>query len=791
MIPLPPSDPALHALATSLDGDAMAEQLQRNLPDCVQGRLQIRWCRPCYVRYKQRTSCLVQYELGLRDATTGVTIETIAHAKLYGHSYGRKIWPRRSTERLVERAARHNPELPTGCAVFLPELRALVQLYPVDRELPGLVSAASSKEMEDELGRAALAQDTSRFECRDARLIRYKPARKALLRYSLSGASFPAVYGKLHANQRGATLFKAGQELGAAGVSTAQTLAYLPRLRMLVHAEAPGTRLAELRDRAEYFQWMGLTAETLARLHAGRIDSLSPHSPRDEADTTLTAGRTLATLLPDRAAEIDRLVTSLASHLECLVEPEVTVHGDFYDDQVLVADGRAILLDFDGARLGSPLLDLGNFIGHLSAGRGHALDGAGTARTVFLDAYQKVRPARLDNVLLYEAAALTALAVGPFRRLEPDWPEQVERLIRLAETRLAEHRQRGLVTVRGTAHVASSELSDPALPQLAAVQDPRRIGTELSRSVYGAPTSVTDLAVVRYKQGRRCTLRYDVLVAKNGDQHAARLFAKTFASERGPRVYSVLGAIATNRACGPGVALPEPVAYLPSLKLLLQREVPGSPFAQAMLQGNEQLGALVADALHALHTSGLDLPGCHDLRKELAPLEVRVERLAAHRPALSLPARRCLVLLRASAVRPCNWRWRPIHRDFYHDQILVGEHGLSVLDFDDAAMSEPAVDVANFLAHLRLLALQMTTATSKIAAVAAAFERSYRRLDRDLHPDLVRLLEGATLLRLAEIHLPRRRGEWIAERLLEQAGHLLADSLRTSHGASKVGSELT
>ena len=256
-------------------------------------------------------------------------------------------------------------------------------------------------------------------------------------------------------------------------------------------------------------------------------------------------------------------------------------------------------------------------------------------------------------------------------------------------------------------------------------------------------------------------------------RRSERLYGKTFAGSRGPRVYAALRAISAARACGPDVWLPEPVAYLGPLKLLLQREVPGRPIGPALLRGDELLARRLADALHELHTSGVTLERRHSLGNEVDPLPSRVERLSEACPALAPAARRCLALVGRAARHPWPWRWRPIPRDFYYDQALVGEHGLAVLDFDDAAMSEPAIDVANFLGHLRLLSLQETSAPDSLAAVADAFTRRYQQLDPDLDPGLLRVLEGATLLRLADIHLPRSRGEWLATRLLDQSESLL------------------
>ena len=44
----------------------------------------------------------------------------------------------------------------------------------------------------------------------------------------------------------------------------------------------------------------------------------------------------------------------------------------------------------------------------------------------------------------------------------------------------------------------------------------------------------------------------------------------------------------------------------------------------------------------------------------------------------------------------------PTHRDLHDKQLLVGPVGLGLLDFDTAALAEPALDLANLLVHIRL-----------------------------------------------------------------------------------------
>jgi aminoglycoside phosphotransferase (APT) family kinase protein len=273
-------------------------------------------------------------------------------------------------------------------------------------------------------------------------------------------------------------------------------------------------------------------------------------------------------------------------------------------------------------------------------------------------------------------------------------------------------------------------------------------------------------------------LRYDVTLGAaegSGGPRRETWFGKTFASRRGGRVYAVHAAIAGAAALGPGVRLAEPVGYVPEVDLTLQRAVPGQPAAPVLVQGDARLAERLAEALYALHSSGLALPRMHGVEQELAPLAERVDRLCERGPWLAPAARRCMAAIAEGPPASTAWRRRPVHRDFYHDQVLVDADGtLAVLDFDDAAMSEPAVDVANFTAHLTLLALQQPAAGRVIQASAAAFVQRYRALDPELDLELLRFLEGVTLLRLAEIHQPRPDGPRLATSLLAASAERLA-----------------
>ncbi|MCA1682756.1 MAG: aminoglycoside phosphotransferase family protein [Actinobacteria bacterium] len=572
-IPAPPPDAALPALPVALSAAAMLSILQERFGAAVA----VRACTPSYIRYKPRTSCIVAYRLALQDAGTGREFELPAQVKLFAGSGARKRWTKGSLQQLARQvaAARIDPDVEH--VALLADLGATLQVYPVDEVLPELAFAAS------DAGRRWVLRHVLREQEPAAggiELIRYKPARKALLRY---GSSAGAVYAKLYAGDRGGVVLRAELALETAAAPTATALAYLPDLRMLVHAEAPGIPLSALRGTARFDRGLGAAGSALERLQAVGVPDLPVHTWADEAAELVAAARAVAVLRPDLAVDATRLADrAIGSLVE--VGPELTTsHGDFSDDQVLVAERGAVVLDLDEIRAAHPLLDVGNFLAHLS------VTGAGErARASFLEAYGGAPD---PSVAPLEAGALLKLAAAPFRTLEPDWPEQVEERLRLAKRRLAE---------QGRARSPRrSPRFDAALPQLAVLTDPALVGLALERDVYGRPVEVRAVEVVRHKPGRRCTLRYDLWIGTRTE----RVFAKTFASERGPGVFATLHAIADADPFDSAIELPEPIAYLAALKLLLQREVRGVPVRAALLAGDEDLAARIAEAIHALHAS--------------------------------------------------------------------------------------------------------------------------------------------------------------------------------------------
>lgn len=410
MIPLPPVDPRMQGLRTALDGDAMAPVFENTL-----GEVTMRECNPYYARYKPGRYARVQYRLDFVDAH-GAHVRAAAHIAIY---------PPARAERL---AARHCPVDRGGSdlrsrAIYLRPLHGIAQVFPVDFALPGLQQAAAPETITRLFSRNFSDVLSLDFRGCEVELVRYKAGKRAVLKYHLDGTSASVVYGKLR-KDGAESVIKSGTALRRAGAPTPETIGWLPDIGMAVQTEAAGVRLADLRHTEQYAQWMPAVADTLARLHAVRVDGLPRWSAQAEAAELLGAAGTVATLLPHIGGHAASLARRVASILATLDRDLTTTHGSFHDDQVLVGETGVTLIDMDSAVLGNPLSDVGHFLSYLP------VEHAGDAYDRFLDRYLSARPSGGGEHLVFEAASLLRWATMPFREQRPDWPEAVEERVR-------------------------------------------------------------------------------------------------------------------------------------------------------------------------------------------------------------------------------------------------------------------------------------------------------------------------------------------------------------------------
>ena len=252
---------------------------------------------------------------------------------------------------------------------------------------------------------------------------------------------------------------------------------------------------------------------------------------------------------------------------------------------------------------------------------------------------------------------------------------------------------------------------DARIPQLVRWSDPRYARDAIARACATssaeqnrAPANQYAVTSVRYRPGKRHVLRYDSL-----DSAATQtVFAKLYHSDKGARVFRLASQVANwLDSHGQGVGSVQPLAHLVEDGVVLYPRVLGTPLSKLLRRVGrgvawrlERAGA----ALHVLHR----LP--HEL---VGPLKVvdfagqmsEVERDTAHVPALipSVGMEIAELLDRARELHQTLPQEPPTftQRDFKCEHLLVNPGGLTLLDLDICALTDPAFDIGKFLADLR------------------------------------------------------------------------------------------
>ena len=96
-----------------------------------------------------------------------------------------------------------------------------------------------------------------------------------------------------------------------------------------------------------------------------------------------------------------------------------------------------------------------------------------------------------------------------------------------------------------------------------------------------------------------------------------------------------------------------------------------------------------------------------------------------------------------------------------------------LLDLDDARAGDPAVDVGNFVAHLRLRTMQYPDYRESSAGRHAFLDEYKQRANREIveesFDERARFYEATTLLRLSGVYAPRQQwGQTIPPRVLDR-----------------------
>ena len=310
---------------------------------------------------------------------------------------------------------------------------------------------------------------------------------------------------------------------------------------------------------------------------------------------------------------------------------------------------------------------------------------------------------------------------------------------------------RGGTPLPGLALRAWPYPDDPGLPVLAALTDPVRAGGLLPTVC--ADDRVVDVRVVRWQPGTSATVRCVV----EGRRDRQVLYAKALASGDMAAVDAVQR---TLRSTAPArLLVAEPVGADVDHRVLWSREVPGRPLLSAFRSGDPGLLDRSAEqsglALAVLHASEVGPPGrVVDPAEVVAEAAKKARKLATARPEHHDALRR----LAAQAARLCAAprEQRPLHGDFHVDQLLLTDRGPVLLDLDEMATGDPALDLAELAVDLVGRPLPPVTTARFLRGFAAGYAHGRPIPARST----VRSYAAAELLNRCYRHLRRPVPGW-------------------------------
>ncbi|CAN5646200.1 hypothetical protein BH10CHL1_BH10CHL1_40650 [soil metagenome] len=356
---------------------------------------------------------------------------------------------------------------------------------------------------------------------------------------------------------------------------------------------------------------------------------------------------------------------------------------------------------------------------------------------------------------------------------------------------------------------------DPALPGLTTALDGQSMAqlldTILPECVTGGARVLRcQVTCLRYRLGKRCTLRFDLRLrdSETGAIHKRTLYGKLYHSAaKAQAVYAEMQMLSLSPALRKGsVEVAQAVAFLPTLPMVLQAPVAGIPLDMLLSQPKRTALAdhprvgegirLAAAALAALH----QVSGISTRVRAVVPELERFQRRSAqilpvsptvgaclHKLASALPA--WLERLPAWGAETCV-----VHGDCKPSQFFVmpGAQAASdatqiaLLDFDHCGMADPAADVGNFLATLRQLGVQQDLTQRKpttdvglqqrLSPLEEQFLAEYLAT-RDCHPDFHRRAtwyQAVALLRKALRSFSRSTRSPLPALLVQEAWRCLA-----------------
>ena len=290
-------------------------------------------------------------------------------------------------------------------------------------------------------------------------------------------------------------------------------------------------------------------------------------------------------------------------------------------------------------------------------------------------------------------------------------------------------------------------------------------------SLDGSDVRVRSIEILQHRWAKRCTVRWRFKspIPNIGRGIHRSLIGKVynFRKNRAGKVFAAMQALweqGFSDEADDGIRIPKPLAYVPDSQLVLMEDAPGSSLDS--LEGSRIEPAVEAagKAIAKLHRTPLKVRGRHTVEDEEGLLRDNWVVVASQvHPGIKAAFEEGLSVVRDALNKSRNFEPTLVHRDFNDKHILVDGAQTILIDFDTLCLSDPAIDLGNFLAHLKLAGLQRL---GNVERLEKAFLEAYRPGPSPNLPARIDAYTKSSLLRLACLYSLWPQWSHLAEPLL-------------------------
>jgi aminoglycoside phosphotransferase (APT) family kinase protein len=269
-----------------------------------------------------------------------------------------------------------------------------------------------------------------------------------------------------------------------------------------------------------------------------------------------------------------------------------------------------------------------------------------------------------------------------------------------------------------------------------------------------------ELQILKHHRGKRCVLE----ITMQGTSRRYKVIGKVYAADRSD-VFRVMKRL-TQNGFGPEeeFSIPQPLAYLPSIRLLVYEKVKGPRAKDIFSAGNHQSRVTAAERcalwLARFHATEPDSERIVTLSDELIGVERWVKQIADSGYPLEDQARRLYKQLEAAASILNGVEAYAGHGSYSSDQIILAEGRTVTIDWDGYNVADPARDVAKFIIELRRLAMSRFGTIRALDAIAEVFRQTYLGASKFKTTVKLPYYEAATCLKAAGRLAQRHPHHW-------------------------------